>query len=87
MLYDKALTRAELRSTIANSLQSPEVRQWFDPHWKVFNECTILTYDDETQTLVEKRPDRVVYDGQQWWSSTLRRAPNVPNTNGRSTNT
>lgn len=65
VLYDKALTRAELRSTIANRLQSPEVRQWFDPHWKVFNECTILTYDDETQTLVEKRPDRVVYDGQQ----------------------
>lgn len=65
VLYDKALTRNELRATIANRLQSAEVRQWFDPRWKVFNECTILTYDDESQTLVEKRPDRVIYDGRQ----------------------
>lgn len=65
VLYDKAMTREELRATLDNRLQSQQVRWWFDPHWKVFNECSILTYDDERQCLVEKRPDRVIYDGQQ----------------------
>ncbi len=65
VLYDEAITRDDLRATIANRLQSEEVKQWFDPRWTVFNECTILTYDPESQTLVEKRPDRVIYDGTQ----------------------
>jgi len=65
VLYDKTMTREELKATLSNRLQSQQVRQWFDPHWKVFNECSILTYDDERQCLVEKRPDRVIYDGQQ----------------------
>lgn len=65
VLYDKSMTREELKATLANRLRLPQVRQWFDAHWKVFNECSILTYDDERQCLVEKRPDRVIYDGQQ----------------------
>ena len=65
ILYDKSMTRDELRTTLANRLQSQQVRQWFSPHWKVFNECSILAYDDERQCLIEKRPDRVIYDGQQ----------------------
>lgn len=65
VLYDKSMTREELKTTLANRLQSQQVREWFDPRWKVFNECSILTYDDERQCLVEKRPDRVIYDGQQ----------------------
>lgn len=65
VLYDRNMTREELRTTLSNRLQSRQVRQWFSPHWKVFNECSILTYDDDRQCLVEKRPDRVIYDGQQ----------------------
>lgn len=65
VLYDKSTTREELKRTIASRLQSPTVRQWFDPHWKVFNECSILTFDEGRQCLVEKRPDRVIYDGTQ----------------------
>lgn len=65
VLYDRNMTRDELRTTLANRLQSRQVRQWFSPHWKVFNECSILTYDNDRQCLVEKRPDRVIYDGQQ----------------------
>ncbi len=65
VLFDKTMTREQLKTALANRLQSQQVRQWFDPHWKVFNECSILTYDNERQCLVEKRPDRVVYDGQQ----------------------
>ena len=65
VLTNKSLSADELRQTIYARLQSPEVRQWFAPHWTVFNECTILTYDPESQCIVEKRPDRVIYDGQQ----------------------
>ncbi len=65
VLYDKAMTREELKTTLENRLQSQQVRQWFAPHWKVFNECSILTYDEERQCLIEKRPDRVIYDGKQ----------------------
>ena len=35
------------------------VRQWYDPHWKVFNECSIIT------AYGEYRPDRVISDGKQ----------------------
>ncbi len=65
VLYDKTITREALRTTIANRLSNPTVRQWFDSHWKVFNECSIITYDEERQCHIERRPDRVVFDGKQ----------------------
>ncbi len=46
------------------SLKDPRVRQWFDPHWLVLNECSILTRDDQGN-IMERRPDRVISDGQQ----------------------
>ena len=37
---------------------------WFSGRWTLFNECTILSVEDgEVQ---ERRPDRVMTDGQQW---------------------
>ena len=36
-----------------------QVRQWFNPHWKVFNECSIITESGEY------RPDRVITDEKQ----------------------
>lgn len=65
VLYGEAIDRDTLRATIANRLSTPEVRRWFDPHWQVFNECAILTYDDEAERVVERRPDRVIYDGHE----------------------
>ncbi|MBM6993603.1 MAG: UvrD-helicase domain-containing protein [Prevotella sp.] len=63
VLYDKPMTREELRRIIDDRLQSPEVAEWFAPGWQVFNECTILTLDEATGGVKEQRPDRVIYDG------------------------
>ena len=41
------------------AFNNEQVRQWFDPHWKVFNECSIITASGEY------RPDRVITDGKQ----------------------
>ncbi len=65
VLYDKRITRDALRTTISNRLANPTVRRWFDPRWTVFNECSIITYDEERQCHVEKRPDRVIFDGKE----------------------
>lgn len=65
VLYDRPMTREELRRIIDDRLQNPEVAQWFAPHWQVFNECTILAYDEAEGRVREQRPDRVVYDGQR----------------------
>ena len=31
----------------------------------MFNECSILYYDEEQGQVRERRPDRVIYDGKQ----------------------
>ena len=45
-------------------LQDPRVAEWFSPHWNLFNECTILTL--ENGEVKERRPDRVMTDGEKW---------------------
>lgn len=37
--------------------------EWFSPANKVYNECTILTYDPKNNKVTECRPDRVVANG------------------------
>jgi len=41
------------------------VAKWFSSQWKVFNECSILYYDEEQGQVRERRPDRVIYDSKQ----------------------
>lgn len=65
VLYDKPMTREELRRAIDERLATPQVAEWFAPHWQVFNECTILAYDEGLGRVREIRPDRVVYDGKR----------------------
>ena len=37
---------------------------WFSSRWQLFNECSILRIDDDGR-LVERRPDRVMTDGNE----------------------
>jgi predicted RecB family nuclease len=46
------------------ALSHPEASAWFDPHWQVINESTIL-YRDADGIVQQQRPDRVVTDGQR----------------------
>ena len=65
VLYDKPMTREELMSFIEEKLRNPQVRDWFSPRLKAFNECSMIYYDQEEGRIREQRPDRVVYDGKK----------------------
>ena len=65
VLYDRPMTREQLKVYISKALSDPQVRDWFSPRWRVFNECSILYYDTEQQRVREQRPDRVIYDGKR----------------------
>ena len=65
IIYNDEVTSRELQSKIANALKNDKVKEWFSPHWKLFNECTILEYNNETGEVNEHRPDRVMTDGKE----------------------
>ena len=65
ILYDRTLTRQRISALIRRRLADPRVADFFSPRWTLFNECTILDIDPDTQAVVERRPDRVMTDGQQ----------------------
>lgn len=54
----------DLRAQVAQCLAQPQVREWFSPRWTLYNECTILTCNEQGRTI-EHRPDRVMTDGAQ----------------------
>lgn len=65
MTYDCGMTVDEIRKLLTQRLSSTQVAEWFSGRWKLFNECTILSYDEEKQATVSHRPDRVMTDGRQ----------------------
>ena len=65
VLYDEQTTPERITSLIRKRLEDPRVADWFSPRWTLFNECTILSIDDDGQVR-ERRPDRVMTDGSQW---------------------
>lgn len=66
VIYSDEFNAYDLRRSIEKALANPQVRDWFSPRWRLYNECTILEYDKETKTKIEHRPDRVMTDGHQW---------------------
>lgn len=41
------------------------MQEWFSKRWQLYNECTILEYNKETDEVEEHRPDRVMTDGKE----------------------
>lgn len=66
IIYSDEISSKELHDSITMAMDNPLVKGWFEPKWKLYNECTILQYDHEKQTTIERRPDRVMTDGRQW---------------------
>ncbi len=64
ILYDDELTTERITTMLRKRLEHPQVANWFDDRWTLFNECTILSI--ENGQVKERRPDRVMTDGQQW---------------------
>ena len=64
VLYDEEMTAEHIAMMLKMRLENPRVADWFSPRWTLFNECTILSV--ENGEVKERRPDRVMTDGQEW---------------------
>lgn len=64
VLYDEEMTVEKVSSLLRKRLEDPRVREWFSDQWILYNECTIL-YKDADGRICERRPDRVMTDGQR----------------------
>lgn len=63
-LYEEGLTSSQVTTMLRKRLADPHVADWFSPRWRLFNECTILSRNPDTGTVCERRPDRVMTDGE-----------------------
>lgn len=64
VIYDEDISVGDIRSRLDNALSNNVVKEWFSDKWRLYNECTILT-EDENGNLTEYRPDRVMSDGSK----------------------
>ena len=64
VLYDEQITAEKISAMLRKRLQNERVADWFSDRWTLFNECTILSVEDGN--VVERRPDRVMTNGQEW---------------------
>ena len=63
VLYDDEVTSSKLSAMLHRRLEDPRVKEWFSGKWQLFNECSILRIN-EKGVVEERRPDRVMSDGQ-----------------------
>lgn len=59
LLYDENVSRSKVEDMIRKRINSPKVKDWFSPRWRVLNECSIVTPNAEGEST-EYRPDRVM---------------------------
>ena len=64
VIYDEQITPERIKALLQKRLSDPRVADWFSPRWTLFNECTILSVEDGK--VVERRPDRVMTNGEEW---------------------
>ena len=64
ILYNEDITAERITTMLRRRLEHPKVADWFSDRWQLFNECTILSVVDGQ--VVERRPDRVMTDGEEW---------------------
>lgn len=62
VLYDNEITVEKMRDILSKRLSDKRVAEWFSPRWQVFNECSIIYVDPDTGKVMERRPDRVIYN-------------------------
>lgn len=62
LLYGQDITAEMLREHIDQCMNNKQIADWFSGRWKLYNECTILSYDAAADACVETRPDRVMTD-------------------------
>lgn len=65
ILYNERITVERVKKMLERSLSHQTIKSWFSNNWKLFNECTILSVNEETGMTEEHRPDRVMTDGKE----------------------
>ena len=65
VIDNKKINKENLQNLIYKRFENPIVEEWFSDKWTVFNECAILSVDPTTNSVIKRRPDRVIYDGDQ----------------------
>ena len=65
VLYDHNLTQEKLITMLRERLEDERVAGWFSDRWTIFNECSIVHLDKNSDKMVEHRPDRVMTDGEE----------------------
>lgn len=64
ILYGEGLDRKKIQALLHEYLNTNSiVADWFSPHWTLYNECSILSLDPNTGEMQERRPDRVMRNG------------------------
>ena len=63
VLYDDEVTSEKITGLLRKRLEDRRVSDWFSDRWQLFNECSILTF--EQGAIKERRPDRVMTDGRE----------------------
>lgn len=63
ILYGDDLDRDKLETMLNKYISTNDmVADWFSSRWQLYNECTILSTDEKTGAVYERRPDRVMKD-------------------------
>ena len=65
ILYNEDITQDRLIDMLRKRLDDKRVADWFSDKWQLFNECTMLSIDPDTNEVQEHRPDRVMTDGKK----------------------
>ena len=65
LIDNTVMNKQDIISLLRKRLVNPLVKDWFTDKWTLYNECTLLRYDKSTHNLLERRPDRVMSDGNQ----------------------
>jgi len=65
ILYNEEITREKLSALLKKRFNNNQIKDWFSNRWNIFNECSILFIDPETNQVKSRRPDRVMTDGNE----------------------
>ena len=65
ILYNEEITREKLSAMLKKRFNNNQIKDWFSNRWNIFNECSILFIDPETNQVKSRRPDRVMTDGNE----------------------
>lgn len=64
IIYDDVTTADNIRKMLSERLKDERIKEWFSPCWHVFNECNILSVAPSNGKVIERRPDRVITNGE-----------------------